>query len=807
MTKSPSAQSAIRDPKSEMARPVPRLLDGILVFFLALAVALRPLLPGHRDEANLWVEMCVFIAALAWLTRAAMQRRLRLERTGMGLPLAALLLLAAVSAARSPHPAESLATLLEWLAYGSAFAVLVATVARERGPGRGDFLRLLWASAFVVVLYGLFQQYVNFPLLQRMIAADPSRVTAELRMSREHIGDLMARATGRIFSTFLLSNSFAGFLALVVPGFLGHVLDRVRAGERGRWFLGTSVLWLAAALACLLLTFSKGGWVAFAVGMAAFAAILGKGLLVRHARLLLGIVGAALAGIVLLVAVGVVPTQLLRDAVTSGDVRLGYWQGALGMARDQPLAGVGLGTFGVHYPLYRPLLAHPVQDTHNDYLQMLAELGVPGLAAFLWLWAAWLRSAFRKAGAPAEQEPRKPSRSPRRLPALLPYAVAVVAFFITTTAMDTFEVAGWWDQDAASLEQKAWLDRALLVGFLACWWGCFAVLGRGAAREPGELCRKGLVCGVIAFLAHCALDFDYQEPGVAFTAWVVAALSVRPRRAAAERRLGVVPAVALAAGALVAVAAFQFVLWQATRAATERDLAATALRDAADPRRAPTPQRRDELLLQACRHYEEALRANPLDDSLRMDYASLLVSRLMPPVPGPRPDEESPDSPRIRVRIETADHVRLFGRAVELYRRAAELNRPWAAPRLGLGRLCMAAAAPNAGRRAVEALRPLVAACLAQRGALGPNTLYLPAAVEFDEALVRDPNNPKVMLPAAEALKALGDLDAARALAERAMSIGLRIARAQPGHKLCLAAGEAARLQRVIGPNKEHAPQ
>ncbi|MBM4042640.1 MAG: O-antigen ligase family protein, partial [Planctomycetes bacterium] len=411
MAKSPGPQSAIGNRQSAIESPVPRLLDGILLFFLALAVVLRPLLPGHRHEANLWVEMCVFIAALAWLVRAAMAQRLALPRTGMGLPAIALLLLAAVSTFRSSHPVESLATLLEWMAYGVAFAVLVAAVAREQGPGRGDFLRMLWASAFVVCLHGLFQQFVNLPLSQRMIAEHPWLVTAELRMNPQLLGDLMARATGRIYSTFLLSNSFAGFLALVVPGFIGHVLDRLRAGERGRWFLGLSGLWLAAALACLLLTFSKGGWLAFGAGLAAFAAMLGKRFLVEHARLLLGVVAAAAAAFALLVALGIVRVQLLHDLLTSGGVRLGYWQGALDMARDHPLGGVGLGTFGLHYPLYRPLLADWAKDTHNDYLQALAELGVPGFLVFLWLWAAWLRNVFRGSGVPRSC-PTRPHSSP-----------------------------------------------------------------------------------------------------------------------------------------------------------------------------------------------------------------------------------------------------------------------------------------------------------------------------------------------------------------------------------------------------------
>lgn len=369
--------------------------------------------------------------------------------------------------------------------------------------------------------------------------------------------------------------------------------------------------------------------------------------------------------------------------------------------------------------------------------------------------------------------------------------------------MDTFDIAGWWDKDAASRELEAWLNRALLAAFLAAWCLAFAALGRGAAREPGELCRKGLVCGLIAFLVHCALDFDYQVPGVAFTAWVVAALTVRPRPAAPARRLGPLPALALALGALAAMAGFQLLLWRATRAATEHDLAGSALRDAADPRRAPTRERSEALLDQACRHYEEAMRANPLDDALPAEYAALLTSRLRPIEPGPPSPEAPPlEAPPLRIRIATEDHVRLFARAVELYRRAAALNRAWAAPHLNLGRLLLAAAEPDAGPLAAQALAPLVPEYRARRAASGPNALYLPAVVELEQALARDPLNPKLMLPLAEALAGLGDLDAAAALAARALDIATRLYTTHPGHKLCLTADEAARLQRLIAPTR-----
>jgi len=761
--------------QGELPLSIRVLLDSIGALFLALAVALRPILPGHRPEANLWVTMCVGVAALAWLLRSAMERRLRLARTGLGLPLGLLLALGLVSVFRSPRPLASVATLLEWCTYALLFVVVV-NFRREGLVGSGAVLSLLWASAFAVVLYGLFQQFVNLPLLRAQIEADQARTLLELRMSPRHLGDLMARASGRIFSTFLLSNSFAGFLALVFPGFLGHVLDRLRAGERGKVFLVVAGLWLAAALACLVLTYSKGGWAAFVFGTVLFCLALGRDLLRRYRRVVLGALGGGLALVVVLLAVGVIPFQIVRDAVPSMEVRLGYWRGALAMARDYPLGGVGLGTFGVHFPAYRPLLARPSQAAHNDYLQVLAELGVPGLVAFVWVWVACVRGVLRglREGG-AGQGTTRP---------WLFYLAGLLAFALSSMAMATFALAGWWDTRPGLLDLKLWLDRGLTLGFALAWVVFFAVIWRTAREGPGELCRKGLACGLAAFLLHCAVDFDYQEPGVAFSAWVVVAAAVGVR-SATERRLSQAAAFAVGAAAVSLVGLFQWTLVRANNSATERDVAAARVSEAARTR---DPEQRERLVAEARRYYEAALRANPLDDELCLDYADFLFSTLL--APGGEP----------RLALSNPGDVETFRRGVDLYVRAARLNRRWAAPHSHLARLFAAAAAGNAEARA--ALRPFVERYTSVRPPSGPRLEWLPAVAEFEAALRFDPNSPALLLKAALALEAHGDTAAARERLARALELDGMLRRKNPGHQLCLTYEElpvAEALARRLG--------
>ncbi|MFP4058741.1 MAG: O-antigen ligase family protein [Candidatus Brocadiia bacterium] len=621
-----------------------RVLEVVAVVFAALAVALRPLLPGHGDEANLWVELCVVVAAMGLALRMALQRRLRVVRTGMGLPALALLAVAAVSTARSPHKAASVATLLEWGSYALLFLV-VATLASE-GLDRRFVLRVLWASAFVAFLFGLFQQFVNLPLVLRQIEGSRERVLLELRLPPAQFDNLVQRARGRVFSTFLVPNSFAGFIVLVLPGFLGYALDRVRAGERGMRFLALAGLWVAAALACLLLTYSRGGWLAMGVAAAAFCVLLGRGALRRHRPAVVGLVVAAVVAAGGLFATGTVPTRIFRTGLASLEVRLGYWRGALAMAGAHPVGGVGLGTFGSHYPRYRWVKARVTQEAHNDYLQTLAELGVVGLAAFVWVWAACLRGSFA------------PRREPggRAFPRGLGIAAGLGAMGLSMAAAATFTFGGWGTEPWWPVP-KAWCDAALVAVLAGAWVAWFALLGRGEAGPPGELCRKGLLCGLIGFLFHCAVDFDYQEPGVALTAWVVAALCVAQRRSRREVRLSRAAAFGLGAAVLVAVAGFEVLFLRAVRAGTHRDLAESRRVEASE---ASSPREEAELLAQSADHYARAASLRPLDDGLRIRYGALVEDLFWLPYEGP----ES---------FRTAD--RLLGYAEEL------AERPSADPR------------------------------------------------------------------------------------------------------------------------------
>jgi O-antigen ligase len=96
-------------------------------------------------------------------------------------------------------------------------------------------------------------------------------------------------------------------------------------------------------------------------------------------------------------SVGSISTEAREEI--SGGIRLSIAKDGVRMFMHRPVTGWGLGTFPNVYPQFRSFYTNFfVNEAHNDYVQLLAEMGVLGFGTMLWFLVAVFRNARRKLG-------------------------------------------------------------------------------------------------------------------------------------------------------------------------------------------------------------------------------------------------------------------------------------------------------------------------------------------------------------------------------------------------------------------------
>jgi O-antigen ligase len=179
---------------------------------------------------------------------------------------------------------------------------------------------------------------------------------------------------------------------------------------------------VCCAIAVILLTGSRGGIVALGTVLT-LALVTTKGGIEKGYKILFVLM---LAGTWLLLEDRVDVERYLTLSEVSADYnvtgeegRLTLWQGAIALALENPLTGVGVDCFEYAYYLAREAAGNTYlrwHSVHNSLLQVAAEVGLIGFAVFL---AINLRSFFcfyRVSKTPREQ--RLNSRDANELSAL-----------------------------------------------------------------------------------------------------------------------------------------------------------------------------------------------------------------------------------------------------------------------------------------------------------------------------------------------------------------------------------------------------
>jgi O-antigen ligase len=365
------------------------------------------------SHAHISVAAGALTAAIVCLWRSFRLHRFELSAT----PLLALapLLLVAQSAAQLTGPYAAGLGTLGGTCRDLLFLVVVVALLQQTGRVRET---VAIAVGVVALLAGLsvVQEYIlhnatTFGGLSKVpLVADLGGVTAR------HSGpEADVNFWGRTLVLFL---PLALSLALLAR-------SRVRR-----------LLWLCSALALLVgefLTGSRGGFLAAAAAIVLWLLLAGA----RTRRVVL-LVPITVPLLLALPGVGSrlgTLTEVSNPASATADPslvgRIAAQRAAAAMFLKHPLTGIGAGQFGAAAPTYlrRPgsLATNQILAPHNLYLQLAAEQGVVGLAAWLFFFGGALSIAARTlAGARRREAGPEAGLAAGALAALCGWATASI---------------------------------------------------------------------------------------------------------------------------------------------------------------------------------------------------------------------------------------------------------------------------------------------------------------------------------------------------------------------------------------------
>ncbi len=363
--------------------PLPQRL-GWWLAAAALVVPPFVVVPGALDAFRLpqrllaeWLALASLVP-LAWLLPA-----LTAPRTWRSPALVAilpLLLVACASLVTSAHPAH-VGDALTDLTIGAA--ALVGWSLALPAPQLRRLLDIVLVPAAGLALLAVLQLHHLWQLV--VFAAPLEEQRLAVTSLAGNPGDLAA--------------------FLVLPCLLAQAgIEGARGARRG---------WRVVVLALCLYALAGTQTLTSLVAVAAGSVVLWAVRLPRRRLLALGVAGAV-AGALLVTVVTPLRERFAGalGAVERGEPntllsgRLDGWRVALHLLREHPLAGVGLGAYRAEFaaaklellrdgvPFFAGHVSPSFASAHDEYLEVGADLGWPGLLALGWgiavvAWAAW----------------------------------------------------------------------------------------------------------------------------------------------------------------------------------------------------------------------------------------------------------------------------------------------------------------------------------------------------------------------------------------------------------------------------------
>jgi O-antigen ligase len=394
-------------PRTEDRTKQDRLGAAITAGLLG-AVGLTALAHGAVEPWSiLMFELIILALLMMWTIKVVRDKRFRLIIPEAAMPLAALVgigLFQSIALTGSDGVRHSLSldvestrrTLIVLVFLLISFLVAANFLtSRKRLSGLAGFLTVF---GLVVAVFALVQ---HFTWNGKLYWIRPNTVSISP------------------FGPFVNHNHFAGYMELLIPVPIALVIAGAVRSEM-KLLYGFAAAAMGVALVASL---SRGGMVSLAASLvflilmsaqlprsaraskplpAKLPALWRPGPLASRILIVIAIAAAIAAGLIWM-GPGAVATRITESqsaargqeqALLSN--RVWVWRDTLSMIRANPLFGVGLGAYGTAFSMYtRSDGSIKVPQAHNDYLQVVADCGIPGGLIALWFLVVTFRGILR----------------------------------------------------------------------------------------------------------------------------------------------------------------------------------------------------------------------------------------------------------------------------------------------------------------------------------------------------------------------------------------------------------------------------
>lgn len=221
--------------------------------------------------------------------------------------------------------------------------------------------------SMIVSIRALYQYFSGFSYMQKHFSR------AEITQGGFYAWELLKQH--RVVSWFSSPGLLASYLVIICPVVFSYILKSFQEHKPKKVFVFSLIFILL--FAALLVTKAIGAYLSLILGLIFLALFLffQKKKIIFHKGIL------CILALLLLVS-GIAFTRRadyflnFKNPQNSITQRLYYWKTATAMIREHPVAGIGIGNFGIIYPQFKYAQANETIYAHNIFLHLWAETGI-----------------------------------------------------------------------------------------------------------------------------------------------------------------------------------------------------------------------------------------------------------------------------------------------------------------------------------------------------------------------------------------------------------------------------------------------